>query len=185
MAPSLAQPQAVRLFKISRVTTDPNSILDPCPGFDFIPPRDSDELYDALRAAYPKGRTHRERMMEAVLDFIAHETSLISAEKTRGVDATFQPNLQPAQKGSAQRNIRSTKPGGDRKSIPTGPSASASKQAGKKRPWQKMTSSWNSTVGSSPARPREPMTTQQRHEYRIRRGIGACESCRRRKKKVR
>jgi hypothetical protein len=170
-SPALAH----KAFKVIRIEKDPRNILDPCPDFDFVPPRDSDELYDALRAGYPKGRTHRERMMEAVLDFIDQEEPPTSSRKAKGV---------PKKEFSNQLPTKSLNSCQDQRSLATASRTSVSSHAGKKRPWQKMISSWNSTVGSSPARPREPMTIQQRQEYRIRRGIGACKGCRRKKKKV-
>jgi hypothetical protein len=57
-------------FKVNRVLRHPSNVLDPCPDFDFSPPRDSEELFEALRTAYPRGRTHRGRMMEAVIEFV-------------------------------------------------------------------------------------------------------------------
>lgn len=41
----------------------------------FYPPKDSDELFDALRAKYPLSKTHSERMCEATLEFLREENT--------------------------------------------------------------------------------------------------------------
>ena len=47
--------------------------FDPSAGLQFFPPKDSDELFFALRTAYPAASTHSERMRNAVIDFLLQE----------------------------------------------------------------------------------------------------------------
>lgn len=39
----------------------------------FFPPKDSDELFDALRAHFPHLKSHSERVREAVIAFLIQE----------------------------------------------------------------------------------------------------------------
>lgn len=39
----------------------------------FFPPKDSDELFDALRAEFPHLKTHSERMREATIAYLIQE----------------------------------------------------------------------------------------------------------------
>ena len=39
----------------------------------FFPPKDSDELFDALRAGFPHLKTHSERMREATIAYLIQE----------------------------------------------------------------------------------------------------------------
>ena len=45
---------------------DPTSLV-------FVPPKDSDELFDALRVEFPHLKSHSERMREAVISFLVNE----------------------------------------------------------------------------------------------------------------
>ena len=54
----------------------PEGILDPTAPLVFMPPKDSDELFDALRIKYPHLKTHSERTREAVFDFLLQERQL-------------------------------------------------------------------------------------------------------------
>ncbi|KAF2430846.1 hypothetical protein EJ08DRAFT_660522 [Tothia fuscella] len=159
-------------FQVIRISKQPENALDPCPDFDFIPPRDSDELYNALRTAFPKGSTHRERMMEAVIAFGASETD-VSGEVT-GLKIPPSMGLPTALKGN--------RPTSAPVMHQTTSECSADHHPDK-RPWQHMTSSWSSATEACKARPKAPMTTRQRTEYRKRREIGACGECKRKKKK--
>ena len=46
---------------------------DPAAPPVFFPPKDSDELFDALRAKYPYVKTHSERMRDAMIEFLLDE----------------------------------------------------------------------------------------------------------------
>ncbi|KAF2501512.1 hypothetical protein BU16DRAFT_534172 [Lophium mytilinum] len=63
---------SARRFQIRRnlATTDS---YNPCAGIEFDPPRDSDELFDALKVAYPRRKTHKARMREAIIEFLVSE----------------------------------------------------------------------------------------------------------------
>ena len=47
---------------------------DPTAPLIFSPPKDSDELFDSLRAKYPHLKSHGERMREAETEFLLHES---------------------------------------------------------------------------------------------------------------
>lgn len=61
-----------RRFFISRIP-DANGEIDPTGNLEFIPAKDSDELYEALKESFPQFRTHKERMREAVIEFHLQE----------------------------------------------------------------------------------------------------------------
>ncbi|KAF2815409.1 uncharacterized protein BDZ99DRAFT_567255 [Mytilinidion resinicola] len=63
---------SLRGFQIKRNPAITDS-YDPCAGIEFDPPRDSDELFDALKAAYPRRRTHKARIREAIIEFLVTE----------------------------------------------------------------------------------------------------------------
>lgn len=50
-----------------------NEPFDPCAPPQFYPPKDSDELFFALKAHYPLVKTHSERMRNAVIEFLMRE----------------------------------------------------------------------------------------------------------------
>merc|ERR1711939_67679 len=53
--------------------TQPGQPFDPTSPPVFFPPKDSDELFDALRAKYPHTKTHSERMRDAIIEFLLNE----------------------------------------------------------------------------------------------------------------
>lgn len=59
-------------FFIYRDTTAGEPV-DPCAALQFYPAKDSDELFFALKIAYPIVKTHSERMRNAVIDFLIKE----------------------------------------------------------------------------------------------------------------
>ncbi|KAF2430844.1 hypothetical protein EJ08DRAFT_714213 [Tothia fuscella] len=157
-------------FRVVRIPIDPDLSLDPCPEFDFVPPRESDQLFDVLCIAYPKGITHRERMIEAVVDFVNSENKMAATDLTN--QAPLRRLMIPSPGLSASTLSV------EKAELDVELSESIDKE-----PWLQMTSSWRSTHATNKARPRVPMNSKQREEYRYRRGIGACGNCKRKKKK--
>ena len=51
----------------------PGEPYDPMTPPTFFPPKDSDELFDALRVKYPHVKSHSERMRDAIIEFLIEE----------------------------------------------------------------------------------------------------------------
>lgn len=62
----------LRQYYISR-PCDENGDIDYTAALLFNPPKDSDELYEALKDAFPAVKTHKERVREAVIHFHLQE----------------------------------------------------------------------------------------------------------------
>lgn len=62
----------MKRYLISRVP-DATGEVDLTAPLQFYPEKDSDELYEALKEAFPAHKTHKERMREAVIQFHIEE----------------------------------------------------------------------------------------------------------------
>lgn len=159
-----------RGFKLTRVTTP--SSYDPMEGIRWQPEKESDELYDALKRAFPGRKTHRERMCEALMQFLAEE--LGGASKDRGLETK-----------SSTKALQVSSP--PLKRVP--PMVNDTIQPVEKRQktdraWADMTVVWKSDTGlTKGARPRRMMNEDERADYRMRRVRGACVACKRKKRK--
>lgn len=179
------QPNNFRGYKISR---KPDQLDDSLDSFEWQPLKDSDELYAALKSAFPKGSNHRYRMRDALIAFLLQEreeeqvSQMITTTTTRaiaerndsttGAVSTFQDGLQAAVSGNEH---------------PSRLSDGQSSQSRKKKPngWDNMTVVWTSRDGlAKEPRAKRTMTDEERKEYQLRRVRGACVSCKRRKRKV-
>ncbi|KAK4539140.1 hypothetical protein LTR36_001452 [Oleoguttula mirabilis] len=56
--------------------------IDPATTPTIFPPKDSDELFDALRGKYPHLKTHSERMRDAILEFLLEELQAEQIQRT-------------------------------------------------------------------------------------------------------
>jgi hypothetical protein len=70
---SCQTPDLGRKFTLRRNPALAESSFDPCAGIEFSPEPGSDELFEALKQAFPRGKNHRARMREAVIDFLIAE----------------------------------------------------------------------------------------------------------------
>ena len=176
---------------------------DPTAALIFNPPKDSDELYEALKVAFPHVNTHKGRMREAVIDFYVKER-----ENDR---------LQPL--APRPQSFSSVSPMENWINLPTTgylPSPESSMESGWPSPTQTFDYSSGSTSqsqsppmaqsiseettkdikdmtgvftlnGQSPVKvhKRRCMTDQEKKKYRRKRLEGACADCKKRKRKVR
>ena len=62
-----------RDFTLQRNQSMAESSYDLCAGIEFKPSLGSDELFEALKCAFPRGKNHRARMREAVIEFLIAE----------------------------------------------------------------------------------------------------------------
>jgi hypothetical protein len=182
-----------RGFKLVRMTTA--SSYDPVAGIEWTPPRESDELFGALRKAFPGRKTHRERMCEALVQFLADElegntkdnaTCQRSEEAIQPIDQSLKASKKPLFRAQAMKDARPSAhspPAPMRPAMaPEAGATSHVKKSGKD--WEDMTVVWKSNIGMMKgARPRRMMTEEERTDYRMRRVRGACVACKRKKRK--
>ncbi|KAF1814091.1 hypothetical protein P152DRAFT_472856 [Eremomyces bilateralis CBS 781.70] len=76
-----------RNFVVYRASLDPADPYDACAPLEFYPERDSDELFEALREAFPHVRTHKERVRDAVIEYL-----LMEKEELRKQEDTTMPS---------------------------------------------------------------------------------------------
>ena len=171
--------------------------MDPTAQLVFYPPKDSDELFDALRMKYPHLRTHSERMREAVIEYLVQEqqvptpttanstltspwlasmqsmssgssTTWSSPELFDMATPSFSPQPQ-TQPLSRQQSVATTA------MCPSNPTPPAIEQ---------MTGVFSLSDAAQPKqRVRRKMTEAEKIEYRKRRIVKACEKCSKRKRK--
>ena len=173
---------------------------------NFFPAKDSDELFDALRAKYPTLKTHSERMREAVIDFLMDEQAAESFSNTTpslydGSTAATSPTWQqswPSMSSTTQSTpelLNMATPHLTQSPLfPEAPNfATMSRQAsnatestGSSTPaLDQMTSVFALSTSEQPRqRIRRKMTEAEKVEYRKRRIAKACEKCSKRKRKV-
>jgi hypothetical protein len=183
-----------------RIFRKPDQADDSLDSFEWRPPKESDELYEALKIAFPKGTTHRYRMRDALIDFllqereIERESQTITIPTTKSIDHEIPPNISDQSPKSQQdsprgsKRVQSETVHADPKPPPEildESSQGARKKKKRTKDWDNMTVVWTSESGLARApRPKRTMTEEERREYQLRRVRGACVSCKKRKRKV-
>ncbi|KAK5120706.1 hypothetical protein LTR85_006064 [Meristemomyces frigidus] len=82
--------------------TLPGQPIDMAAPPTFFPPKDSDELFDALRLEYPHLKTHSERMRDAVIEFLLQERQAEQVQRTSPTTSFgTSPSFDPAQTSPA------------------------------------------------------------------------------------
>lgn len=164
---------------------------DALKSFEWQPSKDSDELFEALKLTFPKGRTHRARMREALIELLVQECEAerdtrqgppppeldLSTESTTTEDKVQQNGLTEA----ASSVSRTSQTSAHR------PDTVAKVPHRKRLPkdWDDMTVVWTSEDGIlRKSGPKRTMTDQERADYQLRRLQGACAVCRKKKRKV-
>ena len=182
-----------------RIFRKPDQADDSLDSFEWQPPKESDELYEALKSAFPKGTTHRYRMRDALIDFLLQEretereSQRISVPTAKSIGHGTQANTS-SERPKLQQNSPSdseTRPRGTAHEDSTSPplettdGLSPVPRKKKTKDWDNMTVVWTSESGLARApRPKRTMTDEERREYQLRRVRGACVSCKKRKRKV-
>lgn len=182
--------------------------FDPTAPLQFFPPKDSDDLFFALKMAYPLVSTHAERMRNAVIDFLMGERD---AEQAKSQSPSF---LHQDSSVSMDSSTDSTRQSGSSSSLLSSPDmmtmptpssttspapwaapmsrtvsnaqSSSSSRAPVTSPLaiDEMTSVFSLSSQAQPrTRVRRKMTDAEKVEYRKRRIVKACEKCSKRKRK--
>ncbi|EMC92438.1 hypothetical protein BAUCODRAFT_151830 [Baudoinia panamericana UAMH 10762] len=168
----------------------------------FFPPKDSDELFDALRGAFPHLRTHSERMREAMIQFLVEERQ---AEQFRTASVDTLSPTEHSWPSMTSSGSTSTLSSPDTLALGTpafgmspqpqlphlsrtqsmAPSMTTTTSTGESSPsLENMTGVFSiSSTGQPKQKTRRKMTEAEKVEYRKRRIVKACEVCAKRKRK--
>ncbi|KAF2840149.1 hypothetical protein M501DRAFT_1002440 [Patellaria atrata CBS 101060] len=196
----------VRRYQIFRASGNPGSVFDASAKLIWEPSLESDELYDALKEAFPYLDTHQKRKKQAVLEFLHQELeettldpiieSISSSRSTQSpampmfnIDTPSTSTEYPSTVYSYAKSASSSSsssPSSDGATGSTHPPSPMESFSSLKAPasMQEMTSVWNAGPNREvKIHTRRNMTEQERVEYRKRREVGACDLCRKRRRK--
>lgn len=176
----------------------PGEPFDPTAPLHFLPPKDSDELFDALRFAFPHLNTHSERLRDATIKFLLEEQQGYSSPlpfPTPQVSA--QPQLQPltgsptsaGSTSSSKLNVWNYATVGTKGKFKHTPSSQSNSQRSSlltkdMPPAEQMTGVFSISSVQPKQHQRRKMTEKEKAEYRKRRTVKACDKCAKRKRKV-
>jgi hypothetical protein len=171
--------------------------FDPTSSPKFYPAKDSDELFDALRAKYPHVPNHADRMRDAMIDFLLEERAAGSYQTSPAL--TIDPSTVSWTSASSETMssfynspdhfAMLTPASFDQSPLPEASvvdrSASVAGPADRSPPsLNEMTGVFSITAGSQPKqRTRRKMTEAEKIDYRNRRIAKACDKCAKRKRK--
>lgn len=202
---STQMPMAGFFIYRSGEPTDPTAL-------EFSPPKGSDELFFALKAAFPHVKTHSDRMRNAVIDFLKQELTEeqnqmaappLPMDSSLDSNLTFEPSFEASNESPwpswPSMASSSTLSSPDLLNLATPASMSSSyaptmsrqnssartNSAPKSKPGlEDMTGVFSLSTASQPKpRVRRKMTESELVQYRKRRIVKACDSCRERKRK--
>ncbi|GAB7334287.1 hypothetical protein MBLNU13_g06320t1 [Cladosporium sp. NU13] len=169
----------------------------------FWPAKDSDELFDALRAKFPHLKTHADRMRDATIEFLLQEREAesLSANVSPAMPTLYDsmtdnspwqqswPSVSMTTLSSPEMTNLAT-PAFDYSPKPQIPhmirqhSSAATPSDAQTPALDSMTSVFSlSTTEQPKQRVRRKMTPDEKADYRKRRIVKACESCSKRKRK--
>lgn len=181
--------------------------FDPTAALAFYPPKDSDELFDAMRAKYPHLKTHSERMREATIEYLLQERADEQGSTPEQMptpltaDASMSspwlpsfPSMSTGSSSFSSPDMLGLTPPSFSNSPQSQPSQ-LSRQASvacavaptttTPPALEEMTGVFSLSESAQPKqRIRRKMTEAEKADYRKRRIVKACEKCSRRKRKV-
>lgn len=186
--------------------TQPGQPIDPTAPLVFFPPKDSDELFDALRMKYPTLRTHSERMGQAVIEFLMEEQQLPQMPVDQLPTPTTANSMMTSPWETSMQSMSSdasTWSSPELFDLAT-PTFGNSPQPQAQTLSRQQSTATSTTAASNPTPPaleqmtgvfslsdaaqpkqrvRRKMTEAEKVEYRKRRIVKACEKCSKRKRK--
>jgi len=175
----VSAPMASRDFIIVRL----GDVTDPAAPLEFFPPKGSDELHDALRRAYPHLPNLQSRMREAVIEFYLEERSAEESFPSQVTPDMMELSFIPSPDSSFGASAAPT--------IYTPPStedvlsSSAQTPTSATPSQQDLMTVWTlPTSAQAKIHRRRNMTADEKLKYKAKRLTGACEDCRRRRRKV-
>lgn len=171
-------------------TRDVGDEGNPLSSLHFEPAWDSDELYDALRIAYPRIKSHKDRFLRAVIEFYDAELGRARIS-SRGLNTP--PSSPPDMwKENVLLEMRSRSSSFEDSETLRGHDSLYNRTGASFRSHSKrkeggiagMQATFSITPGGTKPRTKRPMTDEEKKQYRHTKRVGACEPCRKRKRKV-
>ena len=151
---------------------------DPAAPLEFYPPKGSDELHDALKRAYPHLPSLQARMRQAVIEFYLREQDPY-AELLHYTPMSVSPSHLSSNEFSSISTADTPPP---MKSTPSSSDATSSSTPSQ----QDLMNVWTlSNSTQTKIHKRRNMTAEEKIKYKAKRLAGACNDCRRRRRKVR
>lgn len=186
----MAVPQVNHPAYIIYRDVPPGEAYDATSPLSFFPPKGSDELFDALREAFPLLKTHSERMRDAIIQFLLEERQGEQFELSPATTMESSQVTWPSVSSGSASVFSSP----DLLNFPTPASFSDSPQlqqtstATSSQPsppsLDQMTGVFSLSSNPQPKqRVRRKMTEAEKIEYRKRRIVKACDKCAKRKRK--
>lgn len=186
--------------------TPPGQPFDPVTPPVFFPPKDSDELFDALRNKYSFVKTHSERMRDAIIEFLLEERQAEQAQMTPSTStqtaaaSPWQSQSWPSMSSSGTMSTLSSPetldlatpifgmsphPPAPRLSRQYSTAVSTTATSTEMSPpaLEQMTGVFSLSSEQPKQRIRRKMTEAEKIEYRKRRIVKACDACQKRKRK--
>ncbi|KAE9974699.1 hypothetical protein BLS_002944 [Venturia inaequalis] len=173
-------------FRVWRKSDQADEALE---SFEWDPPKDSDDLFEALKTAYPKGKTHRSRMRKALIEFLIQEceTDRDETQPNPSPRSHTSSECTPGELESRQDNEDSILPAAAMAKSSVLTSSAVAKVPRRRRSpkdWDDMTVVWTAKDGLlRNTGPKRTMTEQEKAEYQLRRAQGASVICRRKTRK--
>lgn len=165
----------------------------------FDPPKGSDELSDALRAAYPHEKTLKQRRRQAIIEFYLREkeeddqrSNSISSAKTQAMTSPSSSNSCQSQQPFAfnSDSLSSQDDTGrgqltlELETLPTKRKKTAHTTYGQETEASGFRTFRLTNKNKAQTKSKKPKTQQELDAYRIRKQSGACDYHRNRKRKV-
>lgn len=168
--------------------------FDPTSPLLFFPPKGSDELFDALREAFPHLKTHSERMRDAIIKYLLEEREGDQSQASPAIAvesaATAWPSVSSSVSGSVlnspdilNMSTSAYSPQSNSPQLTRQASAATSSQPSPPSLDQMTNVFCLSNRAQPKQRVRRKMTEAEKVEYRKRRIVKACENCAKRKRK--
>ncbi|KAK4991745.1 hypothetical protein LTR50_001562 [Elasticomyces elasticus] len=191
-------------YTIERQPNVHGDLHDPTQPFRWSPPMGSDELYDALRRAFPDAKKHSMRVRNALLQFLEEEQTMeelglsLSTPIFPEVFSTAEPSdIWPSMNTDHILSDFSASPTVGPLFTPSTPETTSTTPSLSREgsnavmpvmttppPLEQMTGVFSLTPHISPKiRSRRRMTEEEKTDYRRRRQVRACNLCSKRKRK--
>ncbi|KAK4493740.1 hypothetical protein PRZ48_014925 [Zasmidium cellare] len=194
-APSHSPESGMPTYMIYR-DVRPGDPFDPSAPLHFLPPKDSDELFDALRFAFPHLKTHSERLRDATIKFLLEEQQAYTVSSPPPAPVSTQPPPQSlptsatstTSTSSSTLNVWNHATVGTKGKFKHVPSSNSNNQPSSlltkdMPPQEDMTGVFSISSVQPKQHQRRRMTEKEKADYRKRRMVKACDKCAKRKRK--
>ncbi|KAF2403922.1 hypothetical protein EJ06DRAFT_299497 [Trichodelitschia bisporula] len=181
-----------RDFSITRRQAGPGEALDPTASLEFWPAKGSDELFEALKKAYPHLPNQAARMRQAVIDFLLDEQREENWLQEQAQSVTNPPSQSQYLPSPELTFVSSTGsiPSPTTSSHTPQPASESSKSSASTPQSSKLPAlkdcmhEWSLPSKNQPKlHHRRAMTSKEKEAYKMKRISGACADCKRKRRK--